>query len=83
ARTVQQLDQTTLALAHYWKLSKGSLRLQDQAGEGIYPEVDGFSAAIFNKDGKLLTSLRGKTASADISARAYFQAHRDRRVRGL
>ena len=83
ARTVQQLDQTTLALAHYWKLSKGSLRLQDQAGEGIYPEVDGFSAAIFNKDGKLVTSLRGKTASADISARAYFQAHRDRRVRGL
>jgi len=83
ARTVEQLDQTTLALAYYWKQSNGRLRLQDQAGQGLYPEVPGFSVAIVDRDGKLLTSLRGKQNGIDISDRPYFQAHKSGLVSGL
>jgi diguanylate cyclase (GGDEF)-like protein len=83
ARTVEQLDQTTLTLAYYWKQSNGRLRLQDQAGQGLYPDVAGFSVAIFGRDGKLLTSLRGQQGPGDISDRPYFQAHRKQLVSGL
>jgi diguanylate cyclase (GGDEF)-like protein/PAS domain S-box-containing protein len=83
ARTVEQLDQTTLTLAYYWNQSNGRLRLQDQAGQGLYPDIVGFSVAIFDRDGKLATSLRGKQGTGDISDRAYFQAHKNQLVSGL
>jgi diguanylate cyclase (GGDEF)-like protein/PAS domain S-box-containing protein len=83
ARTVEQLDQTTLALAYYWKQGAGRLRLQDQAGQGLYPDVAEYSVAIFGKDGKLLTSLRGNQGRVDISDRPYFQAHKKQLISGL
>lgn len=83
ARTVEQIDQTTLTLAYYWKQGNGRLRLQDQAEKGLYPDVAGFSVAIYSRDGKLLTSLPGGDSATDISERAYFQAHKKRLVSGL
>ena len=83
ARTVQQLDQTTLTLAYYWKQSEGSLRLQDQKTQGLYPDIDGFSVAIFDRDGKLLTSLAPQQEGPGIANLPYFQAHRNQRVSGL
>ena len=82
-RTVAQLDQTTLTLAHYWQQSNGQLRLEDQAGQGLYPDIAGFSVSIFDSKGKLLTSLRENQGSGDIADRAHFQAHREQRVSGL
>ena len=82
-RTVAQLDQTTLTLAHYWQQSNGHLRLEEQAGQGLYPDIAGFSVSIFDSKGKLLTSLRENQGSGDIADRAHFQAHREQRVSGL
>jgi diguanylate cyclase (GGDEF)-like protein len=83
ARTVEQLDQTTLTVAYYWQQSNGRFQLQDQAGRGLYPDIDGFSVAIFDSKGKLLTSLRENHVSGDIADRSYFQAHKEQRVSGL
>ena len=83
SRTVAQLDQTTLNLAYYWKQSGGSLRLEEQANQGIYPEIAGFSVNIFGKDGKLRSSLPRRNSVMDISDRAYFQAHRTGGADGL
>ena len=80
ARTVEQLDQTTLTLAYYWKETNGRLRLQEQATQGLFPDVAGFSVAIFDRNGKLLTSLRGRQGTDDLSGRPYFQAHKKQAV---
>ena len=83
ARTVEQLDQTTLTLAYYWKQSSGRMKLEDQAGQGLYPDIADFSINIFDKRGKLISSLPRRSRSIDIVDRAYFEAHRSQRVSGL
>ena len=83
SRTVAQLDQTTLSLAYYWKESGGKLRLEDQARQGLYPDIAEFSVNIFSKQGKVLSSLPKRDRVIDISDRAYFEAHGSSRVDGL
>ena len=83
ARTVEQLDQTTLTLAYYWKQSGGLMKLEDQAGQGLYPDVADFSINLFDKRGKLLSSLPRRDRAIDIADRPYFQAHSSQRVAGL
>jgi PAS domain-containing protein len=83
ARTVEQLDQTTLTLAYYWKQSSGRMKLEDQAGQGLYPDIANFSINIFDKRGKLISSLPRRSRGIDIVDRDYFQAHRSQRVSGL
>jgi diguanylate cyclase (GGDEF)-like protein len=82
-RTVAQLDQTTLTLAYYWKQSGGAMKLEDQAGQGLYPDIADFSINIFDKRGKLMSSLPRRSRRIDIVDRDYFQAHRSQRVSGL
>lgn len=83
ARTIEQVDQITLNLRYYWKRSGGALRLEDQANEGLYPANANFSIAIYDRDGKVITSLLKNGAMADIADRAYFQAHKSGLAAGL
>ncbi|MET0962694.1 MAG: EAL domain-containing protein [Noviherbaspirillum sp.] len=83
ARTVGQLDQTTLTLAYHWNQSGGRMRLEDQVGHELYPDIADFTIAIFDKRGKVVTSLPRKSRALDISDRAYFSAHRGEPVPSL
>ena len=83
SRSVEQIDQITLNLAYHWKRSGGAMRLEDQAGQGLFPDHPDLSIAIYDRRGKLQTSLLPARGSIDISDRQYFQAHRDGRASGL
>ncbi|MEC4719872.1 EAL domain-containing protein [Noviherbaspirillum sp. CPCC 100848] len=83
SRSADQLDQITLTLAYYWKKSNGTLRLEDQASQGLYPSTNNFSLGIVDKHGKVLTGLLKRSANVDLSDRTYFRAHRDGKVSGL
>lgn len=63
ARTVEQLDQITFTLAHYWKQGNGRLRLQDQAGRGLCPDVAGFSTASSTGTARRLPACAASRAS--------------------
>ena len=83
SRSVEQLDQITLNLAFHWKNSGGRMQLEEQAGQGFFPDHPEFSIAIYDRQGSLLTSLKKAHGSVSIADRDDFQAHRDGRVSGL
>jgi diguanylate cyclase (GGDEF)-like protein/PAS domain S-box-containing protein len=83
SRAVEQLDQITLNVSYYWTESRGALRLEQQANQGLYPTKGFFSVGITDKDGRVLTSLRNSPKIASIADRPYFQAHKNSRVSGL
>lgn len=83
SRSVEQIDQITLTLAYHWKRSGGTMRLEDQAGQGLFPDHPELSIAIFDRRGKLLTSLLKPRSAIDIADRAYFRTHRDGKAAGL
>jgi diguanylate cyclase (GGDEF)-like protein len=83
ARSVEQIDQITLNLAYHWRRSGGTMRLEDQAGQGLFPEHPDLSIAIYDRSGKLLTSLLAAQGRVNIADRNYFQAHRDGQISGL
>ena len=83
SRSVEQIDQITLNLAYHWKHSGGTMRLEDQAGQGLFPDHPDLSIAIYDRSGKLLTSLLATQRSVNIADRKYFQAHRDGQISGL
>lgn len=83
SRTVEQLDQITLNLVHYWRASNGTLKLEEQANQGLYPENTNISIGIFDKDGKAITTLLQRPSDLRIADRNYFQAHKNGLVSGL
>ncbi|MFS0754614.1 EAL domain-containing protein [Noviherbaspirillum sp. 1P10PC] len=83
SRSVEQIDQITLNLAYHWKRSGGAMRLEEQAGQGLFPDHPDLSIAIYDRNGRLLTSLLAAQRRVDIVDRHYFQAHRDGQVAGL
>jgi diguanylate cyclase (GGDEF)-like protein len=83
SRSVEQIDQITLNLAYHWKRSGGTMRLEDQAGQGLFPDHPDLSIAIYDRHGKLLTSLLKAQGRVDIADRDYFQAHQNGHASGL
>jgi diguanylate cyclase (GGDEF)-like protein len=67
ARSVEQVDQITLTLKYYWKESRGTLQLEQQLREGLYPS-----------SGRLYVTIVDRHASRD-----FFKQHRDGPAKGL
>jgi diguanylate cyclase (GGDEF)-like protein/PAS domain S-box-containing protein len=83
SRSADHLDQITLTLAYYWKKSNGTLRLEEQATQGLYPATDNFLLGIVDRHGKIITGLLKRSRNVDLSDRPYFQAHKNGAVSGL
>ena len=83
SRSVEQIDQITLNLAYHWRRSGGTMRLEDQAGHGLFPDHPDLSIAIYDRSGNLLTSLLEAQGRVTIADRKYFQEHREGRITGL
>ncbi|WP_151633549.1 bifunctional diguanylate cyclase/phosphodiesterase [Noviherbaspirillum aerium] len=83
SRSADHLDQITLTLSYYWKQSGGKLRLEEQAGQGLYPVSDDFSLGVVDKHGKVVTGLLKRPGNVDLSDRPYFLAHKNGQATGL
>lgn len=75
-RAVEQLDQITLSLKYYWRETRGTLRLEDQLKEGLYPESAPIHVGIIDRNGNLSTSTYGGKQDAYVGNRPAFRAHR-------
>jgi diguanylate cyclase (GGDEF)-like protein len=83
SRTVEQLDQLTVNVAYHWKHSAGTLKLEEQANQGLYPDNANLSLGIADKRGKVITNLLEYSGMVDMSGRPFFQLHKKGLVAGL
>jgi diguanylate cyclase (GGDEF)-like protein len=83
-RSVEQIDQITLTLRHYWRETGGTIRLEDQRKQGLYPLSAHLYVTIVDRNGIPVTSTLpiGKPPPA-IADRSYFQAHKNDPGKGL
>lgn len=76
ARTIDQIDQITLTLKYYWQRNPGTLNLQEQLQQGLYPTSAHLWVTIVDRDGKPVTStIDFRKNSPGIAHRAHFRAH--------
>jgi diguanylate cyclase (GGDEF)-like protein len=75
-RSVEQIDQITLNLKYYWKETRGGIRLDKQAEEGLYPKSALLYVAIIDRHGNLVTSTLDDKASLNLADEDSFQAHK-------
>ncbi|MDB5763936.1 MAG: hypothetical protein JWQ21_2931 [Herminiimonas sp.] len=85
SREVGHLDQIARSVAFYWAESKGTLQLERQKNQGIYPSDANLylNVAILNRDGLVKTSLHQHAKTNDLSDRVYFQRHKSGQATGL
>ena len=77
ARTVQQIDQITLNVKYGWQSGHGTLRLEDQLRQGLYPAAARQYVSVIDRDGFIVTSTLPFDRPASVASRSYFLAHRD------
>ena len=80
--TIDRINQMTLSLTYYWKRSNGSLDLQSQLQEGLFPVPSQLYVTIVDRNGWVVSSTLGGVP-VQILDRAYFQAHQLGLVKGL
>ena len=83
ARTLAHLDQISLSLAYYWRQANGTLRLEGQANQGLYPADPNLVIGIADQTGRIVTSLNQIGAGTDLSNRSYFISHKNGTYLGL
>jgi diguanylate cyclase (GGDEF)-like protein len=84
ARSVEQIDQITLNLQHYWRESNGSVHLEKQVREGVYPASSHLYVTIVDQDGVRVTStLLGPKDGPNVVHRDYFSIHKNDPTQGL
>ncbi|MEN3291704.1 MAG: hypothetical protein V7642_957 [Burkholderiales bacterium] len=75
--SIAQIDHITLTLKHYWKETRGAIRLEEQRDQGLYPLSSRLYVTIVDRGGKPLTStLPIRKDTPRITDRDYFQAHK-------
>jgi len=74
ALTVAQIDQITLNLKYYWRTTKGSLNLDDQLHNGLYPPSLHLYVTITDRLGNIVTSTLNGPA-ANLADREWFKFH--------
>ena len=82
--TVREIDQITLTLAYYWKITHGALRLEDQLQHGVFPSAKHLHVTLVDRTGFPRTStIAIAQHPTSIATRDYFIAHRDHPDAGL
>jgi diguanylate cyclase (GGDEF)-like protein len=82
-RSVQQIDQITLTLKYYWKETRGTLRLEKQLREGLYPESGLLHMSLLDRNGAVATSTFSNNAPLNLAHSEFFQMHKSGRSHGL
>ncbi|WP_176442472.1 bifunctional diguanylate cyclase/phosphodiesterase [Noviherbaspirillum humi] len=82
-RGVGQLDQIARTTAFYWRKSRDTFRLEEQANQGLYPEEHALIVGITDANGMLATSLRVNAGELDFSDRPYLSRHKSGKTHGL
>ncbi|HTD04116.1 bifunctional diguanylate cyclase/phosphodiesterase [Undibacterium sp.] len=82
ARSLEQINQITLTLKYYWQDTHGTLKLEKQLQQGLYPSFNPLHVSIVDADGMLVTSTLD-ISSKSISDRDYFQLHKNNPASGL
>ncbi|MES2534948.1 MAG: EAL domain-containing protein [Pseudomonadota bacterium] len=76
-RSLEQIDQITLNLRHYWKSSGGTLRLENQLREGLYPISALLYVTIVDRDGEIITTTLSRKNKSTLADRDYFLKHKN------
>lgn len=78
ARTLDHIDQITLNIRYQWKKTGGSLKLEDQVDEGLYPASALLHVTVIDRRGKIKTSTMPRNERAMLAAELKnFQPHPD------
>ncbi|HJW57715.1 MAG TPA: hypothetical protein VJ577_20825, partial [Burkholderiaceae bacterium] len=72
-RTVEQIDQITLTIRHYWKETNGTLRLEDQVRDGLYPLNSWLFVTIADQNGELVTSTMAFDKGMSVAGKKWFE----------
>jgi diguanylate cyclase (GGDEF)-like protein len=84
SRSVEQIDQITLNLKHYWQKTRGAVDLQEQLRQGLYPSASHIYVTIVSPDGKPVTSTHKLTKdSPSVADRSHFLDHKNNPFIGL
>ncbi|RJG07926.1 EAL domain-containing protein [Noviherbaspirillum cavernae] len=82
-RSLEQIDQVTLHLKHYWRVTHGLVNLEKQMQEGLFPVSAHLYVTIVDRNGWVATSTLDSSGSQNISGRDYFQFHKSGLAGGL
>lgn len=77
SHSLEQIDQITLNLKYYWKNSGGTLKLDEQMHEGLYPTSALLYVSIVDRHGSIASSTLARKTNSDHANRDYFLAHED------
>jgi diguanylate cyclase (GGDEF)-like protein len=84
ARSVEQIDQITLTLKYYWKETHGTLQLEQQLREGLYPASGHLYVTIIDRRGaRVASTLPARKTGPSVAFRDFFKQHRDDPTKGL
>ncbi|KAF3998791.1 EAL domain-containing protein [Glaciimonas immobilis] len=72
ARPLEQINQITLNLKYYWRISGGTLKLEEQNRAGLYPLTDRLYVTIADRDGNIVTTTLARKR-VNLAQRDYFQ----------
>lgn len=75
-RSIQQIDQITLHLRYEWKKSGGTLELESQPHEGLFPLISHLHAWIVDRNGVVRTSTVPGDVGRSVAAQDYFQTQK-------
>ncbi|MEO6920061.1 MAG: diguanylate cyclase [Collimonas sp.] len=76
SRSVEQIDQITRNLKYQWQTMHGSLKLEQQLQQGLYPWSAQLYATVVDRNGTIVTSTLDKSAFPNIADRDFFKAQK-------
>jgi diguanylate cyclase (GGDEF)-like protein len=82
ARTIQQIDQTTLLVQYQWKKTNGNVDLDELRANGIFPK-ESFDVTIADQNGAVVTSTIPFNDSVSFADHEWFQRHKLEKLNDL
>ncbi len=76
-RSVGQMDQVTMQLKQSWEQSKGTLKLEDLARQGMFTDAAFESVVIVDRKGKVRTSTKRFVGGAFVGNADFFIFHKN------
>jgi diguanylate cyclase (GGDEF)-like protein len=76
SKTIEQVDQVCRAIRYSWIYSGQDLQLDEQVRRGLLPDTSRMHAAIFDRNGNMMTATAGMNMSINIADQDWFLAQR-------
>jgi diguanylate cyclase (GGDEF)-like protein len=82
ARTIQQIDQTTLLVQYEWRKTNGNINLEEFYANGVFPK-EAFNVTVADPNGNVVTSTLPMKDRVNFASHEWFQHHRSSRSNDL